>query len=602
MVIHIGTGSDCPFPYTYEGEQLEAWLANNTVNFGAENCTQTFAQYMGVGWTVFQVTMVTACTVTLGLYLSRLFEMKKYAKRKRARLSATVQWKIYVCGFICSLLLLVSFIDPFGARDLMPPEIYLLLDEVVSSFLFTLALFIVDFWAAAAKGLRAHQPGIPRGLLYFIIFITFSNFIGFEIAGIILHHQYFDFEAYKMFGAGTILAFMACTVRYSALIVERTLLKAHHVGNSGSNSSSNYETTGGSGSETSSTPGSSFKKLYKRMRGAGSSEKREIKRSIVNQLRAKNRKFYVVCFIVIGLAFANGAAAITADARDIVFKVDVIDTFVTLVVLKVMYFVALVITLHFFHVPHEKRHSKTSSFMGGDENSKTAGVATSARGGAGGGGQSADFTSFRDTSQQPPSSYVSGGGSQAATSKSFMSSLARGLKKSAFAPSSSAPVESERENSVLVSSIFDIEAVGWENADETDLGQTLNDESRRAAYRAFLRAAHAEEMLDCWEDIEKFEIICKKRGASVPEAQTAARRLVDKYIAPHARTPINISSANRSSLVHRKNSRRLFDATSFAKVKRELFETMREDTFSRFFAQNKTDEDDEVFTPSAPPA
>mmetsp|Transcript_1801 Transcript_1801/g.4189 ORF Transcript_1801/g.4189 Transcript_1801/m.4189 type:complete len:423 (+) Transcript_1801:502-1770(+) len=379
--IVITTRSSCPFPYTYEGNILAEWLEDSNRYFPPSFCTQTFAHYLGAPWYSFQIVTGFITVLLLTIFLSRLITMWAYTTLWRVPLLATIQGRLFFIGTIVSFIIAIGLIDPLGLRAILPPVFYLLLDEIVSALLFTMALMIVDFWASAAKGVRAHNSGLPRAAFFSLVVLSFVNFLGLQLVGLFVPQKYYDFVAYKMFAGAAILLVMAVVTRKNVNYVKMTLLSVQQDRSVRIMSGSIHTDTSEGGLSI-----RSFAKLYQnlRMHAKDSRERVDLARRIVAQLEAKNRKFFAIIGLTGVVFITYGVLCVIRppELKTLGFRINKAEVYITLVVLRFVYLAVLLLVLHFFQVPSTRsivsrpkpRATTESLFM--NDNSKSFHVYT----------------------------------------------------------------------------------------------------------------------------------------------------------------------------------------------------------------------------------
>eukprot|EP00512_Aurantiochytrium_limacinum_P007510 CAMPEP_0171529284 /NCGR_PEP_ID=MMETSP0959-20130129/12271_1 /TAXON_ID=87120 /ORGANISM="Aurantiochytrium limacinum, Strain ATCCMYA-1381" /LENGTH=347 /DNA_ID=CAMNT_0012071617 /DNA_START=646 /DNA_END=1689 /DNA_ORIENTATION=+ len=307
--------------------------------------------------------------------------MWAYTTLWRVPLLATIQGRLFFIGTIVSFIIAIGLIDPLGLRAILPPVFYLLLDEIVSALLFTMALMIVDFWASAAKGVRAHNSGLPRAAFFSLVVLSFVNFLGLQLVGLFVPQKYYDFVAYKMFAGAAILLVMAVVTRKNVNYVKMTLLSVQQDRSVRIMSGSIHTDTSEGGLSI-----RSFAKLYQnlRMHAKDSRERVDLARRIVAQLEAKNRKFFAIIGLTGVVFITYGVLCVIRppELKTLGFRINKAEVYITLVVLRFVYLAVLLLVLHFFQVPSTRsivsrpkpRATTESLFM--NDNSKSFHVYT----------------------------------------------------------------------------------------------------------------------------------------------------------------------------------------------------------------------------------
>ncbi|CAK8991016.1 Hypothetical protein SCF082_LOCUS2472 [Durusdinium trenchii] len=381
----ISTRTVCEFPDTFDDAALDALRHNDSLVFGEERCTQTFAEALGTPWLVFQVVMGTwmgAIVAPISLY--RLMRMRKMALQKDMPWFSFVQSRVFFCSFAIALGITVEMVDPGGFAGLMPPPLYYILDEFIAVTCILMGVVVAEFWAGAAKGLASTQRALPVFTKPIVIVACLANFLGLQITGMVDSDQYFFWEGIKMFGGIGILVLLWVAAFVFVRRIELFLVhmrgdegywRRRHSPESiteGSSSESNFQTGAslegsGRGTAASSKSGNgrgtnkgslvSKESVLNFFKGSNRKNGETESSRIIQVLKSKSRQFSGVLTIAILAMTGNGVMSITRPQEELSWGYNILeaDVFVALAFLKFVYAVAASLVLRFFRVPRSAR-------------------------------------------------------------------------------------------------------------------------------------------------------------------------------------------------------------------------------------------------------
>ncbi|CAK9018352.1 Hypothetical protein SCF082_LOCUS14048, partial [Durusdinium trenchii] len=166
---------------------------NASLAVGEEQCTQTFAQYLGVPWLVFQVVAgALVYLVLIPMLVWRLWKVRVFSRRCNRRLGDVPQTKFFAMGLLIAVSVGIELIDPLGMRDILPIALYNVLDELDGASCIMLGLLITEFWANAAKGFnRRSFPKYTKRVFYGG---TVSLLVGFRLYSMSVPERYNFFQ------------------------------------------------------------------------------------------------------------------------------------------------------------------------------------------------------------------------------------------------------------------------------------------------------------------------------------------------------------------------------------------------------------------------
>lgn len=212
---NIETGTVCRFPYIWP----------EAINFSTNpaDCTQTFGQRLGTGHDVFQAVLLIIGVTSLVIFIRRLYLLKQYTKRKGVSFVGFPTFPYFICVCLFAFFFSLESFDVFAFRGWYPAPLYYLLDELVAASLISVAIVLVDFWVRCARGMGNQRIGMQPYEKNFLIVITYCNFLGFIVAGIVDSPRFKLYEALKSFVGATIVIFFLVRSAIAVNALRRTL-------------------------------------------------------------------------------------------------------------------------------------------------------------------------------------------------------------------------------------------------------------------------------------------------------------------------------------------------------------------------------------------
>eukprot|EP00516_Mucochytrium_quahogii_P006342 CAMPEP_0203757342 /NCGR_PEP_ID=MMETSP0098-20131031/10450_1 /ASSEMBLY_ACC=CAM_ASM_000208 /TAXON_ID=96639 /ORGANISM=" , Strain NY0313808BC1" /LENGTH=424 /DNA_ID=CAMNT_0050649547 /DNA_START=384 /DNA_END=1658 /DNA_ORIENTATION=+ len=340
----------CPFPRTYSNENLEKLKQNPDMQFNKELCVQTFADFYGIPWIVFQAVIGLFALFMLALCVRRLIKLRHYAALLNRPYMSFAQAKVYCCAFTLSFCLVVEMVDPGCFRGYLPAPVYFLLDECMAATTVILALVIVDFWAMCAKGMRRGETGLPKGVFTTMSVLLFCNFVGFELAGMLLPDHYFFFEGIKSAVATLLIISIGVVAWVNMRSIEASFLSLTPDLEDEQTTSPIVVTI----PEETNEPTENAGQTTRCFRCKARKKTKNPQKVLVIRLRRKLAQFCVVLALGVAVMLSDSIISFTQTTQS--WQYDVFDYagVAILVGIKVLYSLAIALSLHFFRVPTNK--------------------------------------------------------------------------------------------------------------------------------------------------------------------------------------------------------------------------------------------------------
>jgi len=519
----ISTRTVCAFPFTFNNSVIDILREDETaLNLTIHDCVQTIGEALGDTWMIYRGACGAVFTLFFFAFSVQLFRLRDFAKRVHRPYFSLVQSKIFGTCLMISLAMVIQSIDPQGFENILNPVVSFMCDEVIATSLFVLAMLVADFWAQAAKGMKRNSRGLPKRFRIPFVICVAINFLGFEIAGIILYEEYFLYEAIKSFGAILLLVILGYFAFINVDIIRRALEDMH------------------SKSSSSASPDSDGEQKPKGLKKVSSlfkltSSEKSPAQIIIAKLKAKYRKFFAVIFFAILVLLANGLIALSLPDLSWGYSILELPDAVQMI-LKLVYALCLVIGFHFFRVPFAPKRNSPSKT---DDSSSTK--------------------NRFDT-----------------TTKGLSRNDSSGYKMAAFNSGRKAvKIPKPRKRASSAFSVYEEEFETFEANAAKSLKVELSNPS--AAFLKFCDEHKLEDVVNCYAAILKFEQLFSSES-SPAVFEKAGNEIMEKYMYS------DVIDRLEASLVKLSDDDK-FLKDSFRAVKKSQFKILRTKTLE-FFAQN----------------
>lgn len=197
----VSTLGPCPYPFTFEGADLEAFESGNLTALNPVACSQKYAQFFNPwlssvqgAWGALLIFFV------IPLLVARLRRMRGFARRIRKDWTALLQTRVLLCALAVAVGLVVLLVDPLGLHDVLPIYATAFVEALVCTGCVMINVFVVDFWVFAAKSAEEQQQegtgqqGWPVGVLPLITLGIALVYVGGFVTAMARPADYFYYE------------------------------------------------------------------------------------------------------------------------------------------------------------------------------------------------------------------------------------------------------------------------------------------------------------------------------------------------------------------------------------------------------------------------
>jgi hypothetical protein len=209
------TRTICPFPYTWPAE-----LNGSSVS----ECTITYAEALGASYLVIQILALLVAIFGITMWIYRLWKLKKYTEAKQLKFTNHPTLVFFIICLLFNLVYFIENFDIFGFAARYPPELFVILDEVVASLALSNGVTAVAFYYRVAKGAHDKDKRTSLRVRNMTVTAVWCNFVGFITLAVCDPSSYYLYDGLKCIVGATILAGFVMVSTYYVIRLRRSII------------------------------------------------------------------------------------------------------------------------------------------------------------------------------------------------------------------------------------------------------------------------------------------------------------------------------------------------------------------------------------------